>query len=365
MKIAYACFWDGFASDGVTAKIRLQMKAWRQAGHEVQLFCISPAPKPGATPTLEGNLFTFSGRISRVGATLRMSRAVGSFRPDLLYLRSDIFLPPLGRLLRRFPSVVELNASTLPTEGTRRPLVPYYLFSRRVQISSAAGLVPVCHEAATIVAPFGKPTRVIANGVDVEAVTPVPPPPSGERPSLLFLAGSDSPWHGMDKLIQMALALPDVDFSVVGRRPEDLPGAPSNVVSHGPMSPAEYEPLAARADVAVASLAMYRADLEEACPLKVREYLALGLPTILGFEDTDFIDTDPWYLLRLPNTDWDPAVEAPRIRSFIEGVRGRRVARQEVKPRIDYAAKEAKRLSFFQDVRRSQRASSPAAAEAP
>ncbi len=135
---------------------------------------------------------------------------------------------------------------------------------------------------------------------------------------------------------------------MVGVRPEQLEGpVPPNVMLH-PLLPRKcYEPLLARADVALGSLAMDRAKLAEASPLKVREYLAYGLPVILGFEDTDFRATEPWFLLRLPNTEDNVVSNVERIRSYVASVRGRRVMREEVAPANDAQAKERRRLAFL------------------
>ena len=102
--------------------------------------------------------------------------------------------------------------------------------------------------------------------------------------------------------------------------------------------------------------------MDEACPLKVRRYLAYGLPVILGYRDTDLDATDAWWLLGLPNTEANVATSLPRIESFVNSVRGRRIPRDEVEPLISAAAKEAARLAFS---RRSSRrpASIPAVPE--
>lgn len=90
--------------------------------------------------------------------------------------------------------------------------------------------------------------------------------------------------------------------------------------------------------------------MAEACPLKVRRYLAYGLPVILGYRDTDLDALDKWWLLRLPNTESNVVTSLPEIGAFVESVRGRRVPRDEVEPLISAGAKEAARLAFFGEV---------------
>lgn len=351
MRIAYYCYWDLFSADGVTAKIATQTGEWRAAGHEVELFCLSPAPSPGAVPSLTGSIFLFRGLAGRMRATARMMRSVAAFEPDVIYVRYDLFLPPPGRLLRRFASAVEVN------EDDRAELLlrawrarAYNELNRRSILASATGLVCVTHEAARVVEPFQKPTVVIANGVDL-ASRAVLPPATGARPRLAFLHGAAVVWQGVDKLLWMARAMPECDFVLIGMDSSTLADVPSNVELHGVLSRAEYEPILAGSDAAIGTLALHRKGMDESPPLKVREYLAYGLPVVIGYEDTDFIGMNPWFLLRLPNTESNVNDHIEDIKAFVSSVRGRRVPREAVADLIGSDRKEAARLAFFERMR--------------
>lgn len=139
-----------------------------------------------------------------------------------------------------------------------------------------------------------------------------------------------------------------MQFDIVGYRPGavNFPVA-QNMTVHAPMSRADYEPLLARADLAIGTLALHRKNMREACPLKVREYLAHGLPTVIAYEDTDFVGESPWFLLRIPNEENNVVERAEEIRAFLERMRGRRVPRAEVADRIGAQAKERRRLDFI------------------
>jgi hypothetical protein len=90
--------------------------------------------------------------------------------------------------------------------------------------------------------------------------------------------------------------------------------------------------------------------MQEACPLKVREYLAYGLPTIIAYEDTDFVGEEPWFLLRLPNVEENVRNGVDEIRVFVQSVLGRRVPREQVSDRIGARPKEARRIAFLEGV---------------
>ena len=347
MRIAYVCRWNAFAADGVCAKIGAQVRAWRERGHDVDVFCLSPAGEGAAA--LEGELFLWRTPWEAMAATRRLRRAVNERRPDVVYLRYGLFAPSLGPLVRRSRSAVEVQTDDrAEARQLRGPAGrAYNELNRRALLGGAAGLVCVTHELARANARWGTPVEVVTNGIDLDGV-PIAARRDRERPLAAFLLGLPMPWHGLDKLLALARAVPDWDFAVIGVAPAGLPrDAPANVFGHPRMGRDRYAQLLADADVGIGSLALHRTGLTEASPLKVREYLAHGLPIVIGYEDTDFIGRDPWFVLRLPGTEDNVAGGAHDIRAFLDRVRGRRVARADVEPLIGSGPKEDARLAFL------------------
>ena len=74
---------------------------------------------------------------------------------------------------------------------------------------------------------------------------------------------------------------------------------------------------------------------------EVREYLALGLPVIGGYRDTD-IPPDADYFLQLPNDSAPLAPHRERIATWLGQWRSRRVPRSSV-VHLDNAVKERQR----------------------
>ena len=354
MRIAYACYVAAFAADGVNQKIETQARVWRDAGHDVTLLCLSPQPPTGAeAPALSGRIFTFAGTRSRIGATVALARAAARLEPDVIYLRYDIFLPPVWALMRRHRIVVEIN-----TDDRTEPLSDrllgrlYHWASRGLILRGASGLVCVTYELGRSphLARYRKPTAVIANGVET-AIAPPAPAPVAPRPAAAMLVGYPSPWAGVDRALELARAMPELDLHLVG--PTFVPGTgatPRNVVLHGAMPPHAYRSVLERADFGIGPLALYRKGMNEASPLKVREYLVHGLPVVIAYEDTDYLGENRWFLLRLPNRDDDIAGHVGAIRDWLHLIRGRRVLREEVVDRIGAEAKEASRLTFLGQV---------------
>jgi hypothetical protein len=129
---------------------------------------------------------------------------------------------------------------------------------------------------------------------------------------------------------------------------------PSNVVRHGVLPRKKYEAIVAAADVGIGPLAMHRKNLSEASSLKVREYLAYGIPTIIGCRDADF-PNGAEFLLQLPNTEDNVDSNLALIAEFVERSRGLRISRGRVS-HLDSQVKEAKRVDFFHRILEQSRA---------
>jgi hypothetical protein len=88
--------------------------------------------------------------------------------------------------------------------------------------------------------------------------------------------------------------------------------------------------------------------MEEACPLKTREYLSYGLPCIIGYKDADFPDGAP-FILQLPNTPDNVQNYLSEIENFAKSWKGRHVSREKIL-HLDYKYKENQRINFFRQV---------------
>jgi hypothetical protein len=318
VRIAALTYWDPGAGDGVARKVEAQGRLWRLAGHQHEGVWIRPGHRREDTPGVVA--------------------AVERFAPDLLYVRYDLFLPEVWRLVRHVPTVVELNSDDRAEMRLRSPLArAFNAVNRRRVLGAAAGAVAVTRELVAR-SDFEGPVAVVANGADPDAI-PLLPAPANERVRAAFSGSPHLAWHGVDRLLALARALPALDFDLVG---PEVAEAPANVTVHGTLRGEEYWAVLARADVAFGSLAMERAGLREGCPLKVREYLLAGIPTVIGYDDTDFQGETPWYLARFE----DPG----QVQDFAARVRGRRAPRAVLERRLSWQAKEAVRLGFFERV---------------
>ena len=360
MRVAYVCYWFLLEKDGVANKINAQVAQWRDSGHEAEVFCLARIyPRRGEQRT-EWRTFFFDSTVGRLRATRELVDGVRAWHPDRVYLRYDLFPPPLPSLLRRVPTAIEINADDREEAKLRRTRAraasAYNELNRRALLSRARGLVCVTNELARSpsFASFRKPTEVIANGVDLDAVRPLAAPARADgRRRIAFLGSARQTWHGVDKIAWLAGELPEVDFDVVGYDAALLreslgPSIPANLHAHGVLARSDYEPILAAADLAIGTLALHRKKMHEACPLKVREYLGYGLPVVIAYDDTDLAGVDDWFLLRLPNEESNVRDNVETIAAFLASVQGRRVPRDAVAERIGAKAKERRRLAFLE-----------------
>jgi hypothetical protein len=86
--------------------------------------------------------------------------------------------------------------------------------------------------------------------------------------------------------------------------------------------------------------------MSEACPLKVREYLSLGYPVIIGYKDTAF-SSDFEYVYKL---DTETEIDFSNMKYFIEKYARVSVPTVAVRPLISTDILEEKRVKYFKDV---------------
>ena len=353
MKIAYL-FHLNEPSMGVHKKIVAQIAIWKTDGHNVAAFQVT-GTTPMLTPTKQWHLFTYKPSLkkfaSRIKAWDDAVKSILAWKPDVVYYRYDKYYPALRRLVNNIPVVVEVNTDDVKEYSLNSKIKGLYNLSTRSLIfRNLAGIVFVTNELASLpyFRKYNRKFIVIGNGIDLENYKPLPPA-NNKYPRLVFMGSPGQPWHGVDKIVKLALKQPLWFFDLVGVTEKDLGvDIPKNITCHGYMNRMEYEKIMARADVAIGTLALHRNKMNEATPLKVREYLAFGLPIIIGYKDIDFPDEPP-FILQLPNCENNVEQNMELIQNFIEKWMGNRVARSEVL-HLDLREKEKQRIKFMEGV---------------
>jgi len=357
MRACYFAVGSDTLNSGVFQKIFATATIWRELGCETLVSIGARAGSPATreySPSkfpFESTLWTWRTGAARAISEFKAARRILAWRPDVVFLRNFWFTPGIIPLLKGVPCVLEINTAE-DNESRKFGLVRYacHRFSSSFVMPRAAGFIMVTEEIAQqpIYQRAGKPLAVIANGIRLPRAG-APPPSRETKPVLIMLATSDFFWHGLDKLAPLAKRFADWSIEIVGTlaRPESLRDCP-NVHFHGFLPPDQFRPLLARAHVGIGTLAMHRKGMTEGSVLKTREYLAAGLPVILGYHDTDF-PGERDFLLQIGNHESNVVDSIEAIGEFVRGWQGRRVNPADITC-IDIVAKERARLKFFSQI---------------
>ena len=240
---------------------------------------------------------------------------------DVLYLR---YMPTFGnavgvlRALKARGGRLVVEYPTYPKEQeNNRFFLRRQVFRHTDRV--LARIHPMVDLYALIGAPCngaldGRPAVNILNGVDVDAFPPHSPNAGDPAVRLLALA-SMSGWHGYDRILRSLADYrggADVRVDFVGgdgdgslaawkTLAEEL-GLTDRVTFRGQLYGEALDRLIETCDVGVGSLGMYRYGLTQGMTLKLREYMARGLPFLTAVDDPALPD-DPAFALRVPNDD--------------------------------------------------------------
>lgn len=165
------------------------------------------------------------------------------------------------------------------------------LIGRRT-LSCASGIIGVTNEIIkeelSRISPKSLPSSVYPNGIKYSGG--VAGDTRTDVHELLFVAGEFFRWHGLDVLLD-SIRRNDARFvlHLVGNLAEkdlEIAERDPRIRIHGRLSNREIRNIARSCSVGLSSFALERKKMKEACPLKVREYLMLGLPVYSGHDDT-------------------------------------------------------------------------------
>ena len=287
--------------DGQGVHLDAMVAALRAAGHEVQVVGPPGYDKVGLGGDsrtinllrrwLPGAVMELAELAYSAPAYLRLTRAVDTFRPDVIYERYNLFYLAGALLARRrgLPLLLEVNAP-LVHERTRfhkLRLARLARWSEGFVWGSADRVLPVTEVLAQHVAAAGVAAERIVvthNGIDTaEFPAPAPEPAAAEKAEVVLgFVGFVREWHGLDAVIRAIAAWrgrPQFSLTVVGEGPTcaDLERLAAEL---GVTERVRFTGLAERSEIPGLiggfDIALQPAAVPYASPLKVLEYMAAG-----------------------------------------------------------------------------------------
>ncbi len=347
--ITYFIVAYGPDSLGVAKKVRDQLEVWRKLNREFLLFVVTDqsgesiwknlVPESVVRVETKGK-FRYISRVLHLSAAIKLTR-------DILYIR-ETFPIPYVKLQKHPKWIIEIQTIHENELRLRSKFRLYlYKFLYKFWNDKFDGIVFVSNELSGILQnTFSNSAyTVISNGINLQRL-PLPSVREGQvHPEFFFMGALDQEWQGTDQLLELAATLPDIKFHFVGDTKKNY-STLKNVVFHGLLNSKQYVSVASNCTVAFGTLNQQITGMKEASPLKVREYLALGIPVVIRYIDTDFQGRYD-FLLNLPIDNRRLVDFKGEIVKFSREWQGKRVSRNEIEPFINSQNKETNRLMFF------------------
>ncbi|SFM05018.1 glycosyltransferase family protein [Pelosinus propionicus] len=366
MKIAYLLTWDIYSNDGVTKKVNQQVKEWRNLGHTIEIFCVLPKNnqqnKQNEKCKLNSNIYELLNNtifLKFIGPG-NLIKSILDFQPDIMYLRFETFKLYIYKLINIIPTVVEINTNDiaeirLVAQRNCKYKINYYynLLTRGYLFRNVSGIVGVTSELIHLasIEKYEKPAIDVPNGIDTLKFPLLKQlRQSNEIPHLVFMGTPGQSWHGVDKILYLAKkTIGKLEFHIIGL--EEKGRKSENVTFYGYLSKDEYEKVLKKADVGIGTLALHRNKMNEACPLKVREYLSYGLPIIIGYKDSAFnsLKMLPEWVLQLSNCENNVKDSVDKIVEFAKQVKDKIIDKNECSI-IDIKSTEKRRIEFIMQI---------------
>lgn len=208
-----------------------------------------------------------------------------------------------------------------------------------------------------------KPSFVLTNGIFVNNFPVKKFVNFKNRLNIIFVSAFASVWHGFDRLLfglkkfyEQTNNI-DIVIYVVGNVENGYRdiisklGLENKVVFCGAKYGKELDEIFDICHIGLGPLAVSRKNLKYASPIKVREYLARGIPVIIGYEDEDIDENFP-FVLKF-SADEIP-IDIQKVLNFCRDIYnkyGEKMIyeiRSYAKSKLDYRAKIPKLLDFLE-----------------
>ena len=368
MKIAYIIATNTDTLNGIGNKVLNQIKSWIDLGEDARVLAFSSV-KGNAMDSIPSRVLNMNppwgrallGKPWRVIQFLRGVLYLFLWRPDVIYVRASE--KPHGSQLWSLLSakvICEVNSDMeqqnvidLETGDVGEYEAGRRLRSWSQSLATCDGMVSVSQQMDEVNQKFlrGQPHAVAWNSIRFDDAASIKRTNQGnKRPKLCFVGAQSFAWNGVDLLKTFAeKTMGKLDFVVIGV--SENSGFTSNVQEHPYLEKEEMLKVMAECDIGLGTMALFRKGLHECSALKIRDYLSLGMPILLAYKETAFIDkTLPEWVLEIENEEDSMLKNETGIVEFAEQWRGRSFDPEQAQPYYDSAIVEKHRLDFFREV---------------
>ena len=324
-KILYLVRYPMHKEDNLTAKFNGQMAAMKALGHSVyfigwdtnsmRLIGDEKEYLLVKTPLSKIKGYWYTMLYIDLMKALRKASELVTF--DIVYMRYMPTFPGAkkaiesvkktgARLIVEYPTFPAINGQT--TSWIRKPV--FQILEREFKHIKPMvdGYVAIGEDCGGVI--DGVTAINVINGVQARSYPLHQNRKETGSIGILALA-SMSKWQGYDRFIEsMDSTMTHVTLHMVGGDGDgSLPewkqlaaekNLQTQVVFHGELHGKQLEEVIAQCDVGLGGLRLYLKDQFQSMPLKLREYMARGLPFVYAVDDPSMPDNDR-FCMKLPN----------------------------------------------------------------
>ncbi|GAB5539896.1 MAG: hypothetical protein Salg2KO_19990 [Salibacteraceae bacterium] len=249
----------------------------------------------------------------------------------------------------------ELKMKALNNEWAALEFKKEWKYRPRV-VKNICGVIAVTHELAQLASKNGVPSErihVFSNGIETGKVG-VKDFPDTSILKGVFIAGTKSAWNGIDRLqksLEGYRGKVTLNIDVIGIEGEAQHlNNGCSIEYHKALSSDELAQRLGEYHFGLSTLALFRKNMREASALKVRSYLAAGLPIVLAYDDTD-IQSDYPFIHRVSNTEEAISFEDVMVQFMPLFIPQTKLDIQKfVSIHLDIVRKQKKLILFFEQI---------------
>jgi glycosyltransferase involved in cell wall biosynthesis len=309
MQIVYLIKSSGEENDlGFIRKVIIQKKCLQELGCSVEIYSFDLFPSVNEIEDIKHiSLFPAKRKTARIfkyyyelKLLKKAAQIIRKVKPHVIYMRDYFFLFNFySEISKIAPLFVEVETNVFGELKTKN-YIKYLLevLLKRRYFKSIKGMVCITNEILSIEREYNnKPALVLGNGIENNQIKSVSRADNDEYINILFIATPNQSWQGVERLIESyenAVNKDKFKIHIVGYESmKDLKD--EKVIFYGYIKDKdELEKIYSAADIGIGTLCLYKKHMKEAAPLKVRSYLAKGIPAVIGYEDTDLGEELPF-----------------------------------------------------------------------
>ena len=367
MKIVYLVPDDLNSHPGILEKIKDQVLEWKKENNECWIVSIYnqliindneiKELKFEKTKLNSNKLVMFFNLIKNY---IFIRKIIKKINPDITYSRYILPVPFFGKINKYNKLIVEINSDDQSEFYLNNKFTGFYnSFFRGNFLGQAEGFVFVTNELfkSRNFSKYSKKRVTIGNGINVDNIE-IAEDYAGEKPNVCFLCSPNQKWQGLDKIYELIKKCQEFEFHIIGPSTDDCiklwgDDIPKNLIIHGYLSDAESSIILKKMDIGISTLALHRKKMDEACPLKLRKYLAYGLSVILAHDDPDILAENE-FILKIENNNSNVKNNIELIRKFVNSrfmdKNSKKTIRNYALNRINTKEKEIQRINFFKKI---------------